>query len=71
MSQCPLFGKCSGITRELIAELSNKNLNVHYASERMKYEHVVCRGRGATTGQWFSCKKYEAERNLHASKQSR
>jgi len=70
MAKCPLLGKCSGIDRELLSVYSDTNLDVYLSSEQYRFNHVVCEDKGNPKGQWSSCQKYNAERDLHASNSS-
>ena len=53
MGKCPLYGKCT-IDASLLASVGAEDK----ASERYKYDHVLCQGKGTPPNQWEGCIKY-------------
>ena len=61
MGKCPLIGKCTGIDKSLLSRYSDRDLDVHYGSEKYRFEHIMCKGKGTPPDQWLNCVNYDSE----------
>ena len=61
MGKCPLKNKCTGVSRDLLHAhgVDYERLETHYGSERMRFEHIMCKGKGASADEWMHCAKYD------------
>jgi hypothetical protein len=53
MGRCPLYGSCK-IDAALLAEVGAEDKT----SEKLKYLHVICSGKGNPRNQWQDCVNY-------------
>jgi hypothetical protein len=65
MGKCPLRGKCRtdfDYRAEILRSegVSEYEIERHFGSRWMRYEHNICKGKGNPPDGWEYCVKYEA-----------
>jgi hypothetical protein len=62
MGKCPLYGKCT-IDATLLDSVGAEDK----ASQKYKYEHIMCKGEGTPPDQWLNCVKYDPDEAINCS----